>query len=125
MYRETVTATTNCTGYVVSKYDMFNRLPRDHYKSIMLELQALEPPKSNLWDTTPHSMTEQDWKIKSVWANYKKDVLKSFYHPLTNRTPSILEKAKYVEKLYSRNTTTPANNTLDGDIFDEEDIDEV
>lgn len=116
--KETVTATTNCTGYVVSKYDMFNRLPRDHHQYILESLKKLEAPKSYLWDTTPHPMTEEDWKIQSVWTSYRKDVLKSFYHPLTNRTPSILAKSKLIEKkIYVPTNHKPAEDTTEFDVI--------
>ena len=112
--KETVTATTNCTGYVVSKYDMFNRLPRDHYDNIIESLKHLEAPKSDLWDTTPHAITEEDWKIQSVWSSYRKDVLKSFYNPLTNRAPNILAKVKHVEKkMYTSVAQTPVEDDFD------------
>lgn len=96
---------------------MFHRLPREHYTNIIETLKKLEIPKSNLWDTTPQVITEDDWKIQSVWSSYKKDVLKSFYNPLTNRAPNILAKVKHVEKkMYASPSQTPLDEDLEFDV---------
>ena len=75
-------------------------------------MKHLEPPKSELWETTPHVITEKDWKIQSVWLEYRKGVLKAFFDPARNREPNILAKAKHVEKRYHLNSAqnSPAND---------------
>jgi hypothetical protein len=93
--KETVTASINCTGFIVLKSDCFNKLPRDTFVTLQDVIRSVEEPKSDLWDVVPRVIDESDFKIQTTWELYKKHILKNFMEK-SNTNPSIVSKYRYL-----------------------------
>ena len=89
-----MTASTNCTGFIVSKSDCFNKLSRESFVALQEIMRSVEEPKSDLWDVVPRVIDESDFKIQSAWQLYKKQIMKSFMEK-SNNTPNIVSKYRY------------------------------